>query len=144
MTKSNANIDCEEIECFDGFRSFYSNEGILVLHLNIRSFYKNINSFLVFLEALGVKLDIIILSVAWLYPEKSITYLQDYNYYFTSQTYNRNDGVVVYIKSDICADCKDITLGKANGLLIEFNLNKPHYNLVAMYKSPSMGRPRPH
>lgn len=133
-------IHCEEIESFDAFNSFYIRGGssLKILHLNIRSYYKNFDSFLVFLEGIKTKLDIIVLSEAWIDSDKKITLLQGYNHYCTTENWNRNDGLVIYVKLEISAECTEITLGQASGLVLDFNLRGRHYNLVSTYRSPSM------
>lgn len=134
-------IHCEEIDTYDTFGNLFSEKltsSLKIIHINIRSYYKNFDGFLVFLEGIEVSFDIIVLTEAWLDRNKSVYSLNGYNCYHTTGNWNRNDGIVIYIKSEIHANCKEITLGEASGLLLDFKYDIQHFNLLATYRSPSM------
>lgn len=86
-----------------------------------------------------MNIDFIIFSETWLDADKQITFLDVYIHFATTD--NRNDGVV-YVKADICVDCKQVSLGQTTGLLLNFKYNKQYYNLylislLAINRSPS-------
>lgn len=70
-----------------------------------------------------MNIDFIILSETWLDADKQITFLDVYIHFATTDNRNRNDGVV-YVKADICVDCKQVSLGQTTGLLLNFKYNK--------------------
>lgn len=94
-----------------------AKESNALITLNMWYQWGDSASFQVFLWTLGVivgnsgDLDIIILSEEWPDLNKSVDFLHGYNRVSTPKPLDRNDGVVVHIKSEYCADCKDIGRG---------------------------------
>lgn len=134
-------ILCENIDCSTvGTEHIFYNtdECLRFLHLNIRSYYKNFDSFLVFLDSVRVKFDIIVLSEAWLDNDKTLTLLDDYDVHFTTNTWNRNDGVVTYVRKSLGVTVRQVRLGECNGLQLTFTLRRHNYDVLAVYRSPTM------
>lgn len=103
----------------------------------MRSYYHNFDHLLILLAGNKVNLDFIILSEAWLDADKQITFVDLYIPFATTDNRNRNDGAV-YVKADICVDCKQVSLGQTTELHLKFKYNKQYYNLLPINRSPSM------
>lgn len=65
---------------------------------NIRSINKNFDGLLVLLERIKIKHDIILLTECWLSKTNLIPIIPGYNSFHTTQHYNQNDGVIIYVK----------------------------------------------
>src|ERR1700727_1108086 len=82
----------------DDFNKNRSNNSISFLHLNIRSFNKNFNELLIYLDQF--KFDLIILSEIWSNFEMSTDrFLEDYHYFYTTNKVKKSGGVVIYVKT---------------------------------------------
>ena len=118
-------VTCEEIDSYDTLNSLFSNNiynDIKIFHINIRSYYKNFDSLLILLERLKIKFDIIVLSECWTDEDKLFVHLDGYDIFYTTGNFNRNDGIVCYSKTELGVLTKQITLGEAKGLTLDFHL----------------------
>lgn len=134
-------INCERTDSTDYIDLLLNDEmttGLKVIHINIRSYFKNIDNLLIILQDLTTKYDIIALSETWLDGNKQIYDIDGYDYYVTTDNWNRNDGVLVYVRSDIPALSRQITLGEARALELTFTTDNRQYNILTTYRSPSM------
>ena len=74
---------------------------VFVLNYNIRSFNKNIDSFIALLESLSSNPDIIILTETWLDSRNSDSAcIAGYSAYHTTREICRGGGVSIYVKND--------------------------------------------
>lgn len=136
------NNDCMEFDTYRQFSDLFTlepSEGFLkVIHFNIRSYNKNIDNVLILLEDLKVKFDLIVLTEAWLECGNNLTDLEGYDVYSTEIHWNRNDGVIVYCKTELGVTSQQVSMGEATGLQLDFYTDNRHFNVVAIYRSPSM------
>lgn len=105
-----------------------------ILHQNIRSLNCNFNSFCTLLARLRFECDIIVLSECWLSHVSNLPILHGYNSYKTNNTYNQNDGLVVYVKNHTIYEVSEPEFVDANCLIIKLNENSI---LIAIYRPPS-------
>lgn len=134
-------ISCKNFENCSDVKSFFSetnNPGLKIIHFNIRSYFKNLDSTLVTLQTTGVKFDCIALSETWVDDSKTPTNLDGYDMFSTTDNWNRNDGSIIYLKSDLCGTAHNIKLGQATGLQVDFIINGQNYYLMTAYRSPTM------
>lgn len=122
---------CEPENC----RNIIALDSLKILTQNIRSISANIHSFTTLLVRLSISLDIIILTECWLSCNPHIPAIDGYNSYSSNKWTNKNDGVVVYIKSNLAnvivieplftdASCLQILIEKTTCIL-------------ALYRPPS-------
>jgi len=69
-----------------------------VFHINIRSFFKNNDELLIFIDQLPTKPDVIILTETW-FTASTVTDIDGYNAFHTTRDNRRGGGTSVYIKS---------------------------------------------
>ncbi|KAG8334574.1 hypothetical protein J6590_087142 [Homalodisca vitripennis] len=50
----------------------------------------------------------------------------------------RCDGTVVYLRTDLCGGSRQIKLGEAAGLQLDFDNDGRYFNMLAIYCSPAM------
>lgn len=129
---SNEIYNCSPHRCFQLLSSH--KEGIKILHLNIRSINKNFSYVLVLLSILQMRCDVVVLSECWLSKATSIPQIQGFTAYHTSNIINQNDGVVVYIRSDLKHNVMEPLFTEANCLVSKLNSETV---IVALYRPPS-------
>ena len=99
------NLITEE-EIYDSISEYNKSESSLncsfsILHVNIRSINKNINSLELYLNLLNNKPDVIVCSEAWLRSCNGFVNIDQYNYYSNDSKINKSDGVVVFVKENL-------------------------------------------
>lgn len=113
-----------------------NNSNLNIFHCNIRSYNKNVNELIVFLDSIRQRLDIIVLTECWLIEGGEVgTHLDDFDLHWTDKKRNKNDGVVVYVRKYLSAAVRQVTLGDVFGVSLEFTLWKKHFNLLAVYRT---------
>lgn len=74
---------------------------VKIMQMNIRSMQKNFNDFELFLETISVDFDVIILSETFQVEDVGLFNLNGYELIYNNAKYNRNDGTIVYVKSNM-------------------------------------------
>lgn len=110
-----------------------SGKSFNVLHTNIRSVNCNFNHLMTLLARINTQCDVIILSECWLSKITGIPALEGYISY-KSKHINQNDGVIMYVKSDIEHIIIEPTLHDANCLIMK---SSTELAIVGAYRSPS-------
>lgn len=105
-----------------------------IMHQNIRSINKNFDELQILIKSLNLSWDIIILTECWLTDKYYPLQIDKYVPYSTIMNNTKNDGVIVYIKEDIEADVKEISINNANCLRISIGNDT---TILAIYRSPS-------
>lgn len=125
-------VTCAPEEC----RSHIKSPGNLtVLTQNIRSMYKNLDTFRVTLQSLQIDCDILVLTECQLSKYKPIPVLNDnYNTYYTKNTLNKCDGVVLYVKKNLNHSVSEPSIVNASCLL----LTLPDTIIIGIYRTPSI------
>lgn len=113
-----------------------------ILHLNIRSIHKNFNEFLVFLEAYNIDFsDILVLGESFECHDNDY-YIEGYTMFANGARYNRNDGVVIFIKSDLIFDVRHTSLEKSKVTMTNITLSKNNklFNIICLYRPPETNK----
>lgn len=123
--------------------NFSNNKSyIRIIQQNIRSYNKNFDEFLVFLENLKTKFDCIVLTEAWLSDVTSLVQMEGYHVFSSNNSLNRNDGIVIYIDKKFSVTCNQLLLGSvATCLSLTFDWLGNSCELVAVYRSPNSSLP---
>lgn len=103
------------------------------MHTNIRSVACNFDSLVVLLERISIQCDILILTECWLSKSPLAPDIAGYTSY-SSDFSNQNDGVLIYIKSEIRHKVTKPSVLDANCLVLQYG---DEYAIVAVYRSPS-------
>lgn len=109
-----------------------------LIHLNIRSLFRNWDYLLLLLESVKVNFNCLVFKEAWLNEHKPIPNLDGYDVFYTTDNWNRSDSVIVYLRSDLGGVCRRVRLGEATALALDFTVDKQRYQLLALYRSPAM------
>lgn len=105
-----------------------------VIHMNIRSINKNFSDFEILLTRIKIDYDIILLSECWLNGAHSLPTLMGYTSFSSKMTINQNDGIVLYVKSNIDCSVTEPYFDGFNCLVCKVNSD---IVLVGIYRSPS-------
>lgn len=134
-------IPCERFTCSKQLTEFFEHSNsfsLKIFHINIRCYYKNIDEVLIVLDSLQTCFDIIVLTEAWIDEDRALISLDNYDVFCTSDNWNRNDGVVVYVRTRLDCVSKQTRIGEATGLQLDFDLDNRHFCVLAIYRSPNM------
>lgn len=110
------------------------NKPIRIITQNIRSIYKNFDSFLILLARIDINIDVIILTECWLTSHKLIPVLDGYEVFQTTMLHNQNDGIVVYTKQGFKCQIDEIFIDDASCVTINID---DETVVMGMYRSPS-------
>lgn len=126
-------LDNEECKKF-----LLKDVGINILHLNICSINKHFDELLILLESLGTKnIDIIILSECWQQEYIDRYNIPHFQLFYNKATYNKNDGLIIYVNSDISCTTEHITINQITFSRTLFHYKKISFGITSVYRSPS-------
>lgn len=109
-----------------------------IIHNNIRSINKNLDLFKILLEELQTDFDCIVLTETWNIQDPTLYNITGYDMIYNNSKLNQNDGVVVYIKSEVNYNYNIIPINNINSIKINIKLsNQCDINITAMYRPPS-------
>lgn len=112
-------------------------ENLKILHSNIRSIAKNLDEFKIYIQQFDFNFDCIVFSETWRVYDTTIYNMQGYDLIYNEGDYNQNDGVIIYLKSDISHSYEIISLGTIKALKLKIKYNSKSITLTAVYRSPS-------
>lgn len=125
-------ILCKPEECYSYIST---NKHLIILTQNIRSIYKNFDAFQVTLHSTNIDCDVLVLTECHLSKLKSIPNLNnDYNTYFTENTLNQCDGVVIYVKKDLTHKIVEPYIKNASCLIVILSDTL----IIGIYRTPSI------
>ena len=135
LNHTNLTLDsCEKVNAHIYAHS--DNTDLKIIHTNIRSLNKNFEELEMLLHKLKCNFDIIVLSETWQIKDEMLYQLPGYSVYYNNSSVNQNDGVVMYVKSNINHSTKVITLGELAVLRVSINVLHP-VAVTGIYRSPS-------
>lgn len=114
-----------------------SKRQLMIITQNIRSISKNFDDFTIMIERTKIKPDIIILTECWLQKSHTLPVLDGYDTASTHKNTMQNDGVVVFIKTNIKYSQYEPSLMDSNCLVTIVNGSLA---LVSIYRSPSYNK----
>lgn len=107
-----------------------------VMHLNIRSMSKNFDELCVFLSQFCKKFDVIVLSETFQIYDKNVFCIDGYQMIYNESNINKNDGVVVFIKSHLDYTFKLIKLGEITAIELNIQCHNTTLMITSVYRSP--------
>uniref|UniRef100_A0A1B6KKL2 Endonuclease/exonuclease/phosphatase domain-containing protein n=1 Tax=Graphocephala atropunctata TaxID=36148 RepID=A0A1B6KKL2_9HEMI len=131
---------CSVLSSTNQFTNFFNtsrnNVSLNIFHCNIRSYTKNFDELLVFLDSIKRRLDVIVLTECWLKEGGVVgAHIDDFDTHWTDKQRNQNDGVIVFVRKHLLATAKQVTLGDVYGIALEITLWKKHFNILAIYRT---------
>lgn len=103
-----------------------------LLCLNIRSISKNFDGLITLLSRIKLDMDFVILTECWLsHCRDNLPSLSNYNIHHSTDDYNQNDGVVVFINNSVTCSVLEPVFPEANCLVIKVS---NHTAIIALYR----------
>lgn len=135
-------LNKETLVCdIEGFKDALGkhNNQISIFNMNIRSINKNFDEFLVFVQSLMIKFDVVVLTETWNIQYEIDKYkIPGYNMHYNNGTFNQNDGVVVYVREGIQQTVQLIKTDSGTTFLrLHCVIKNAYYGITAIYRSPS-------
>lgn len=113
------------------------NINFTILHQNIRSISKNLNELKIFLSQCNKNIDCVVLSETWKVDNIDIYKMQGYDIIYNNGNFNKSDGLIVYIKSNIKYSHRIIEINEINILELTLNFEDKKIKILAVYRSPA-------
>lgn len=144
MTNPFEDIDKSSIETKTfgaDFKMFVATkkEWLKILHCNIRSVKKNIDEMTVYLDSLDVKIDVIVLTEAWIDEKHSYKIeLDGYETFYQYAKINKSDGIVAFIKKSLSPQIKNnMSLTAATNINLSCEWQGVKIAITGIYRPPS-------
>lgn len=129
-------LGCDNIQhCYEYING--SMENFIIVHFNIRSLQKHYDELNIFLLEAGNNNSIgcIVLSETWNITNLDRFNIPGYNMFYNNATFNKSDGVVMYIRSDINAEVSNIYLSQTTLLKADLKINGYKATITGIYRS---------
>lgn len=109
-----------------------------IIHFNIRSLRKNFDELLAYLTLINLEnVDVIVLSETWRLEQVGHFIISGFSLYYNNSYYNQNDGLVIYVKTNLNATTDVICLTETNLLRVIIEINNSKIAITGSYRSPS-------
>ncbi|KAJ8952344.1 hypothetical protein NQ318_017238 [Aromia moschata] len=108
-----------------------------IIHNNIRSLPKNIDEFNVFLHQFDSNFECIVLTETFKIPDLSLFNIAGYTTIYNEGNVNKNDGIVIYIKSDIQFSHEILQVGSIKIINLKVTYLGNKIRILAIYRPPS-------
>lgn len=119
--------------------SITHNEANLnLIHLNIRSLNKNFDELMVLLQCFESNYDLIVLSETWNLLDINNFNINSYQMFYNDSRINKNDGCIVYAKSDLNPSFSLIEIAEYKFIRITAVKNNTTIGLLTYYRPPSL------
>nr|CAI5822904.1 unnamed protein product [Callosobruchus analis] len=111
-------------------------ENVTILHYNIRSLKAHFDELCLNVDTLNEKtvISIIILSETWILDDISHYTIKGYSSYYNEASYNKCDGVVVYIKDNFVPKINTISLTEISMVECCLEINEMKINIIGIYR----------
>lgn len=124
-------LDCREIIKKGPETSF------TLMNNNIRSIAKNFDELNLLLHSFNYCLDCLILTETFKLYNTDIFNIPGYDLLYNQGDFNKNDGVIIYIRSDLNYTYEVINIGEIKAIKLNLLMNNKIIQIVALYRSPS-------
>lgn len=112
------------------------SERVKVFHMNIRSLSENLSELMIYLSQFAFEFDIIVLTETFKISSLGLHAMPGYSMVYNEGNFNRNDGVVAYIKTNIQYKHEIIYFNEINLLQIVTQSTDKKLTITAIYRSP--------
>lgn len=114
--------------------------GIKLLHHNIRSLNKNLDSLLILLKQLRSTFDFVVLSETWKLYDPLLFRIDQYDILYNEGSINQNDGVVVYVRSNSSYNHRIHSVNGLNFLIVDSISRGETIKLIAVYRPHTISK----
>lgn len=133
---THSEVETRIVDNVTAYNSEYLNQKdyIRLFHTNIRSVAKNFDELRVFLCQFFQPFQIIILTETFKVWDLQPYNIPGYDLIYNSGDVNKNDGVILYINSDLNYDYSIVKLGEMKVIKVVFQLSGKRVCVSAMYR----------
>lgn len=124
---------CDSIADLDDV--LMKQNGLYILHVNIRSLNKNFDELKLAINSMFKKPDIIICTETHKIVLPSMYELQNYDLHFVDSEINKCDGTCLYVSRNISHKNTVISIGKIKSLFTELTIGQEKIYLTSLYRS---------
>lgn len=93
--------EVDDVQSLNSLVNDFASPKLMILNVNIRSLNKNLDNLKVFIERLSLKPHVIVCSETFNLQCMELLQLDNYDMHYNSSQINKNDGVIIYVKSDL-------------------------------------------
>lgn len=115
---------------------------VSVCQVNIRSVTKNFDDFIILLEQIKFKYDILILCETWEVVNLDIFEIPGYVSYQSESKFNQNDGTIAYIREHVEHSVTLIEKQQVVFMKIACSVRSFNYDVFALYRPSSTDKNR--
>lgn len=112
---------------------------LYILTVNIRSIHSNFDKLAIFLTSLKSHVEIIVLTECWINKSSLIPNMPGYHSFFTKNTLNQNDGIIIYVKENLNIKCYEPHVEE--GTCLSIAIPQIDCYIITSYRSPSYRNP---
>ena len=113
------------------------NNNFNILHMNIRSYNRNIDEFWCMINDSIKRLDIIILSETWNSTGFTLQKISEFSSYKSENNFNQNDGVLIYTNNKHTISVSQLQMfSEASCIKLNLKVNNKPITILATYRSP--------
>ena len=107
-----------------------------LMHNNIRSIAKNFEELSFLIYSFNYCFDCLILTETFKLYNTDIFNIPGYDLLYNQGDFNKNDGVIIYIKSDLNYTYEVINIGVIKVIKLNLQIHNKTIQVVALYRSP--------
>lgn len=128
-------FDTKLIQITKDFGKCILENDFSVMHMNVRSMSMNFEEFRLYLLYMAVKFDVIVLTETYKVASLEMFHIDGYTIIYNEGDYNKNDGVVVYLRQYMKFNAKTVQIADTKVLDIDI-CEKEKLKITAIYRSP--------
>lgn len=109
-----------------------------IIHNNIRSVEKNLDEFKINLRTCIDKFHVVVLTETFQISDLRVYHIDGYTSVYNGGTYNKNDGVIIYIREDLEYRHRIVPIGDITALEVDIQLLGKIIRITGIYRSPQI------
>lgn len=121
---------------FIDLKSYNLSHHLKFLQINIRSIEKNIDELKIHLKNMEEEFHVIVLTETFKVSDPQIFGMVGYSTIYNEGVYNRNDGVIVFVREDLQFDYSIIAFGDIKAVEVNMKTEENSIKLTCIYRSP--------
>lgn len=132
-------VNADEVDDMGMISLMFSGlDKLNIIHINIRSLQRNYEELLIYLGEIGLeKVDVLVLSETFLIQDTGRFSLPDFDLFYNQSKYNRNDGVVVFVRKCFKATYNIIEFSEIKVIRCTFGMGGNNFGITGIYRPPS-------
>lgn len=126
----------EYVSCVGNLKVHNVGSKFKIIHDNIRSIEKNFDEFQLLLREYNEGFDVIVLTETFIISDLRFYDICGYSCVYSGGTFNKNDGVVIYIRNNLEYNVRIVPIGQSKALEIAITLENKNVKITGIYRSP--------